>query len=180
MDSFEFNKIAGAVLGTLLFVLSLGIVSDALFAKHSPAKPGYDLPAMVENHGAGTAVAAVAAEPLPVLLAKADPKKGESAAKVCTTCHTLEKGGAAKPTGPNLAGVVGRKLGSGEFAYSDNMKAHGGNWTYENLNAFLTSPKGFVANTKMAYAGERDPAKRADIIAYLRSITDNPPPLPAP
>ena len=180
MDSFEFNKMAGAVLGTLLFLMGIGIVSDGIFSKHPPAKPGYDLPGTVDSHGSGAAVAATPAEPLPALLAKADPKKGEAAAKVCTTCHTFEKGGAPKPTGPDLAGVVGRPLGSTGFSYSDSMKAHGGNWTYENLNAFLANPKALVPNTKMAYGGERDPAKRADIIAYLRSITDNPPALPTP
>lgn len=71
-------------------------------------------------------------------------------------------------------------MGSTDFGYSDGLKGHGGAWTYESLNAFLTNPKAFIAGTKMAYGGERDPAKRADIIAFLRSITENAPPLPAP
>jgi cytochrome c len=178
MDSFEFNKIAGSVLGTLLFVMGLGIFTDAIFSHGSSEKPAYALPAAEEGHGAGSAAAAPAAEPLPVLLAKADPKKGEGLAKACATCHTLDPNGAAKPTGPNLAGVAGRKVGSTGFAYSDAMKAHGGDWTYDNLNAFITNPKGTVPGTKMAFAGEKDPAKRADIIAYLASITPNAPAMP--
>lgn len=179
MDSFEFNKIAGAVLGTLLFVMGLGVLSDSLFAHPHMNKPGYALPAVEAAHGA--TAAAAPAEPLPALLAKADAKKGEAAAKVCTTCHTLEKGAADKPTGPNLAGIVGRKMGATGFGgYSDGMKAAGKDWSYDSLNAFLTNPKAVVANTKMSWGGEKDAAKRADIIAFLRSITENAPPLPAP
>ena len=178
MDSFEFNKIAGSVLATLLFVMGLGIFSDAIFSPGHMEKPGYALPAAEESHGAGAAVAATPSEPLPVLLAKADPKKGEGLAKACATCHTLELNGAAKPTGPNLAGVVGRKTASTGFAYSDAMKAHGGDWSYDSLNSFITNPKGAVPGTKMAYAGEKDPAKRADIIAFLASITPNAPAMP--
>ncbi len=177
MDSFEFNKIAGGVLGTLLFVMGLGIFSDSLFSRSHSEKPGYALPAE-EVHAAATA-AAPAGEPLPVLLAKADPKKGESNAKVCTTCHNLAKDGAPKATGPNLYGVVERAVASTGYAYSDAIKAKGGNWSYEALNQFITNPKGYIAGTKMGYGGEKDPAKRADIIAFLRSLADTPAPLPA-
>ena len=180
MHSLEFNKIAGALLGTLLFVMALGIIAEGLFLRHRAEKAGYALAGLVDSHAAPAAAAAPDV-PLPALLAKADPKKGEGAAKVCTTCHTLEKGGADKPTGPNLAGVVGRKMGSTAFAgYSDGMKGMGGDWTYESLNKFLTNPKSLIATTKMSYAGERDPAKRADLIAFLRTISDGAPPFPAP
>ena len=180
MDSFELNKMAGAVLGTLLFVMGLGVVSDILFAAPHPAKPGYDLPAAGESHGGGAAAPAEAAVPLPTLLAKADPKKGEGLVKACTTCHSIDAGGSAKPTGPALYGVIDRSVASTSFSYSDAMKAKGGKWGYEQINAFLANPKGVVAGTKMSYAGEKDPAKRADIIAYLRSLSANPAPLPTP
>lgn len=179
MDSFEFNKVAGAVLGSLLFLMGLGVISSTLFARPHMNKPGYDLPSAAADSHAGPAAAAPTV-PLPELLAKADPKKGENYVKACAICHNLEKGGAAKPSGPNLPGVVGRKLGSTDYAgYSDPLKAKGGEWSYEALNAFITNPKAFVPNTKMSYPGEKDAQKRADMIAYLRSITDNPPPLPA-
>ena len=110
MDSFELNKMAGAVLGTLLFVMGLGVVSDILFAAPHPAKPGYDLPAAGESHGGGAAAPAEAAVPLPTLLAKADPKKGEGLVKACTTCHSIDAGGSAKPTGPALYGVIDLSL----------------------------------------------------------------------
>src|SRR6476469_878881 len=102
MHPFEFNKIAGAVLGTLLFAMGLGIVADVIFHQPKPAV-GYALPsaepaAATAEAGAG---AAASAEPRPVLLAKADPKKGEAAAKACTACHSYDKGGPNK-VGPGL------------------------------------------------------------------------------
>lgn len=175
MDDLGFNKIAGAVLGTLLFVMGLGIVSNGIFAPNKPAKAGYELaseePAAKGGEGA---VPAAADEPLPALLAKADAAKGEGLVKACAACHSFEKGGANK-VGPALYGVVGRDKGSiAGFAYSDGMKAKGGKWTYEDLNAFITNPKAFVAGTKMGYAGEKEGAKRANILAYLKSLSDAP------
>ena len=176
--NLEVNKIAGATLGTLLFVMSLGVVSDMIYSPHKPAKPGYDLPAAEEAPAGGAAQAAVASEPLPVLLAKADPKKGEASAKPCLACHVFEKGGANK-VGPHLYGVVERAKGSlPDFAYSEGMKTKGGKWDFADLDTFIANPKTAVAGTKMAYAGEKDPNKRADIVAYLRSLSDNPAPLP--
>jgi len=181
MDSFELNKIAGAVLGSLLLVMGLGIISDALFAAPRPAKPGYALPAAEESHGGPAAAAAPeVVTPLPVLLAKADAKKGEGLVKACAACHSLDSSGTAKATGPALYGVIDRAVGSTGFAYSDSMKAKGGKWGYEQLNAFLANPKGVVAGTKMSYAGEKDAAKRADIISYLRTLASSPAALPAP
>ncbi len=180
MDSFELNKIAGAVLGSLLFIMGLGVISDALFAAPRMAKPGYELPAAEAAQGGSAAAAPEVVTPLPVLLAKADPKKGEGLVKACAACHSLDSGAAAKATGPALYGVIDRAVGSTGFAYSDSMKAKGGKWDYVQINAFLANPKGVVAGTKMSYAGEKDAAKRADIIAYLRSLASSPAPLPTP
>jgi len=177
MDSFEFNKIAGGFLGTCLFTMALGVFSDALFARSTPEKPGYDLPAAVAAPAGGAKAAPEV--PFPELMAKADPKKGENDTKICSTCHSFDKDGQPKATGPNLVGVVGRRMGSTSFTgYSDGMKSKGGTWTYENINTFITNPRAFIDGTKMGYAGEKDPQRRADIIAYLRSLEDNPPPLP--
>ena len=175
MDDLGFNKIAGAVLGTLLFVMGLGIVSNGLFTPTKPAKPGYELATAEPAAAAGEAVAQTAPdEPLPILLAKADPAKGEASAKACTACHSFDKGGAAK-VGPALYGVVGRDKGAAAgFAYSEAMKGKGGKWDYEALNAFIANPKGYVAGTKMGYAGEKDGGKRANILAYLKSLSEAP------
>ena len=177
-DSFEFNKIAGAVLGTLLFTMAITILSEALLYSPPPAKPGYDLPSAAAPEAAAAPAAPV--EPLPVLLASADPKKGESFAKVCTTCHNFQKGAGAK-TGPGLYGVVGRPKGTFPgYDYSDGVKGKGGDWTFEDLNTFITAPRAFIPGTKMGFAGEKDPHKRADILAYLDTLADTPVPLPKP
>lgn len=175
--NFEINKMVGAFLGALLFVMGLGLFSNLLYAPEPMKAPGYALPAG-ETKTAAPAKAAAPAEPLPVLLAKADAKRGEAAAKPCATCHSFDKGGAAK-VGPPLYGVVGRAKGAvAGFGYSDALKAKGGNWSFEDLDKLIDNPKGFIAGTKMAYAGDKDAAKRADMLLYLRSLADKPADLP--
>jgi cytochrome c len=173
MDSFEFNKIAGAILGTLTFVMLVSFAGELLFAEKKPAKAGYELP-MAVAAGAPSAAAGPKDEPIAVRLAAADKAKGENTFKQCAACHTPDKGGANK-VGPNLWGIVGRDLGKGAgFGYSAALKAKGGAWDFEALDKFLTAPKGFIQGTTMAYAGISNGKTRADLIAYLNSITDSP------
>ncbi len=175
--NYELNKIAGAILGCLLFIQCVALISDAIFAS-KPAKPGYNLPAAQEE--AASAQGKPAPElPLPQLLAKADRKKGEDDTKPCQTCHNFEKGAGVK-IGPPLYGVVGRPRASVPgFDYSAAMKAKGGTWTFDEIFKFIKDPQSYIPGTKMTFAGEPDPQKRADIIAYLRTLSDNPVPLPA-
>jgi cytochrome c len=183
MDSFEINKVLGGLLGTCFVVFSIGIVSDSLFASPAPEKPGFIIEATEPAEG-GEAAAKPEAKPIAELLATADPKKGEAIFKKCQACHSGEKGGPNK-VGPDLWSVVDRPVAEHEgFSYSAGMKefSNGGkeHWTYDNLNHFLTSPKDFVKGTAMGFAGLKKDDERADLIAFLRTLSDNPVPLPKP
>ncbi len=181
MDSFEFNKIAGAVLATALVVFGLKELSSVIYHSETPEKPGFAIE-VAEAGGHGEAQAATGpAVSLGTLLASADPVKGAAGAKACAACHDFAKGGPNK-TGPDLWDVVERGIASHEgFAYSDGMKARSAEkWTFENLDAFLKDPKTATPKTKMAFAGVKRDQARADIIAYLASLSDAPKPFPAP
>ncbi len=179
MSSLEFNKIAGAVLATGLLVLGIKNFGSELFKTEAPEKPGFAI-AAAEATKTDDATAAKA-EPLPVLLAKADVNKGMAGSKACVACHNFDKGGANK-VGPVLWNVVGRKIASVEgFAYSESLKAMGDKpWDLDALNKWLAAPKEMVPGTKMAFGGIRNDQDRANVIAYLNSRADAPQPLPNP
>jgi len=178
MDSFELNKIMGALLGTCLFVLSINIGANAFFSPGKVEKPGYDIAVPETPAGGAPAGPAEPDKPIADLLASSDAAKGENAAKKCLACHTFNKGGPNR-VGPNLWGVLNRAKGSeAGFNYSAAMKSKGGEWTYEDLNKFLANPKGFVQGTNMQFAGLSKSSERADVINYLHTLADNPGPLP--
>ena len=177
METTNSNKLTLAVLGTLLGTMALGIFTNAVFAPHKAVKPGYALPA-AEEAAAPAAAKGPPEEPLPALLAKADPAKGAADTKPCQVCHNFEKGAAAK-VGPPLYGVVGRPVASvADFNYSDTLKKMGGTWTYEELFEFIKSPKTMEPGTKMTFPGDPDAHMRADILAYLQTLSDSPVPFP--
>jgi cytochrome c len=179
MDSFELNKILGAVLATCIVVLVTSFTASALFASKPPEKPGFAIAAKEAEGGKESAAAAAPSEPIEKLLQTASVEKGQAAAKVCQTCHTFEKNGPNR-VGPNLYGIVGDHKGEGRngFNFSAGMKAKGGTWTYEDLNKFLANPKAFVPGTAMGFAGIQKDSQRADVIDYLHTLADNPEPLP--
>jgi cytochrome c len=183
MDSFELNKILGAVLGTLLFVMGVGFLAEGIYHPIEDRGPGYALPEPEGTEAGGPAAPEAVAVSIGTHLSSPDPVQGEQDANKCKICHTQTNGGA-NGTGPNLWGVVGRPIAShAGFTYSEAMVAHSKevpNWTYDELNHFLTSPKGRVPNTKMGFAGVKDDAERANIIAYLSTLSDSPVPFPPP
>ncbi len=178
MNSFELNKILGAVLGTCLVLLALNIGANALFAPHVPAKPGFAI-AVATHEGAGAPAAKEPEVPLPVLLAKANVDKGKTTARQCQACHTFEKGGPNR-VGPNLWGIVDSPRGEdrGGFNFSQAMKTKGGKWSFDELFKFLKSPRDYIPGTAMTFAGISNDQQRADVIAFLDTLADNPVPLP--
>lgn len=180
MNSFEVNKIVGAILGTLLFVMGIGFLAEAIYAPRPGAGPGYALPEP-EGGDAAAARPGVETTPLPVLLASASAEDGAKVIRKCISCHNFGKGDGNK-TGPHLYDVVGRTIASIEdFSYSDalnKLAEEHGTWTYENLNAFITNPKAYAPGTKMGFGGLPSEKDRANLLAYLQSLSDNPVPFP--
>jgi cytochrome c len=183
MNSFEFNKIAGAVLGTALVVFGLNELSKVIYHSATPEKPGYAIEVAEADTGAGGGAAGgeQPAVSLGTLLASADAAKGQAVAKACAACHDFTDGGPNK-VGPGLYGIVGRNHASHEgFTYSDAMAAKKGEvWTYEALNEFIKNPKAAIPGTKMGFGGIKKDKDRADLLAYLGSLAATPVPFPAP
>ena len=178
MNSFELNKVLGAILACCLALLSLNIAAGAIFTPEKPAKPGFAI-AVKEGGAAEKAGPAEPSQPIETLLASASAEKGAAAAKQCAACHTFEKGGPNR-VGPNLYDIVGHERGTGRggFNFSAAMKAKGGTWTFDDLNKFIASPKGFIPGTAMGFVGIPKDSERADVIAYLNSLSEHPQPIP--
>lgn len=143
-----------------------------------PTKPGYEIAVKEEAHGGGNEPVPAPSEPIEKLLQTASVERGAEAAKKCASCHTFDKGGPNR-VGPNLFGIVNDHKGEGRgFNFSAAMKAKGGTWTFDELNKFLASPRGFIPGTAMGFGGITRDSERADLINYLRTQADNPVPLP--
>ena len=168
------NTIAGWVLGTAGIALGLSIASGMYFHSGTPAKMGYPVQG---DEASGSGEAAVA--PIATRLASADVAAGQASMAKCAACHTWNQGGA-NGTGPNLYATVGEPIGQGKngYAFSSVLSGHGGAWTFDNLDAWLTSPRAFAPGTKMTFAGLSNPQERANVIAFLNAQGSNVP-LPA-
>lgn len=175
----DFYKVWGAVLVAATVALAIGIViNEATQAEHL-VENAYKIDTGESQAQVAAAPVARVIEPVIPLLASADAAAGEKAFKRCSTCHTVNKGGANK-IGPNLYGVVGGNKGAASgFTYSGALTSMGGEWSYPELNAFLTKPKDFMKGTKMNFAGVKSVKDRANIIAYLRANADTPFPIPS-
>jgi len=179
MNSFEINKILGALLGTCLVLVATHIAAGAIFTRELPAKPGYVVAVTEEPPHAGASPTAAVEVPIENLLPTASPDKGAQVARQCQACHNFQEGQGAK-IGPDLYGVVGRPVASAAgFNYSAALKKMGGTWTFDALNKWLTKPSADAPGTAMTFAGLSNEKQRADVIAYLNTLSANPLPLPA-
>ncbi len=195
MGELGLNKIFGALLATALGMMALTTLPSLVFASTTGGHHGEDhaeeqtlsqkmcaqFHHCVEIAEAASSAEAEAVFDLGAALASADLTRGERLfAGQCSTCHTINAGGA-NGTGPNLHNVVGAtKMISAGFNYSGSMKGASGQWTYENLNEWLKSPAGYMKGTSMSFAGIKKDADRASVIAYLAANTEGAPPFPAP
>ena len=172
----RFNTIAGWVLFAGIVALGSSIVAGETFKSERPEEMGYPIEGVVQEGEGG----AEAEKPVAFYLATADAAAGEQVFKKCTACHNADKGGA-NALGPNLYGVMGEGIGKGHagYAFSPALSGVGGSWTWDTMNAWLTSPKKFAPGTKMTFAGLSNPQDRANVIAFLNSRSDSPLPLPA-
>ncbi len=178
MDGFEINKIAGAVLTAMLVIASGKTVMDITMQKHKPEKAGWALPVTEIKGKSAEPEVPFDAKAVLALLPKASAENGRDGFKKCLACHTPDKGGR-NLVGPNLWGVVGRKIAQTPgFNYSDGMKAHPGEWTWEELAKYLHSPVQTVPGNRMQFPGVKDSADLADLLAYIRTLSDIPAPLP--
>ncbi len=199
MFGYEPYKILGALLFTLLLLTMLRVGGNAMLIPEKLVENAYvplsvtedystdegegeeDDEGTAQNESEGKAAAKASREGAPqiaVLLAAADAGAGKKLAKKCATCHSFEQGGKNK-IGPILWNIVGAEKGKHEgFTYSKALVEKGGTWTYGDLDAFLSAPKAYVTGTKMLFPGFKKPQDRANLILYLHSLSDEPPPLP--
>ena len=180
MDSFELNKIIGAILLVALLVIGLGKVSNLVFKINKPEKSNYKVELDVESAETKGDEEPVQREIVDIaaLLSTGDLAHGEKVFKKCSACHSIKSGGGNK-IGPALYNVVGRKVGVlDDYKYSKALAEYSKNWSFEELNGFLLKPKDWIKGTKMAYAGLRKEKDRASVILYLNKYSDSPLPLP--
>ena len=179
MDSFELNKIIAAILMVALLIIGLSKIADGVFHVNKPENPGYKVES--ENKSKINASQSTEVEEkidIIAVMAQGDIASGEKIFKKCAACHSINKGGANK-IGPALYDVVGRKVGSVvDYKYSKTLASYDKEWTFEELNGFLTKPSAYLKGTKMSYAGLRKETDRASIIKYLNQNSDSPKTLP--
>ena len=173
------NTIAGWVLGSMMVAVAAGIGGHMIVQPIKAEKAGYPIEGAAEDGGAGGA--AVPDKPIAELLATADTAHGTEVFKKCSACHTVVQGGA-NGIGPNLWATVGEGIAQGKAGYPFSAAlttaGAGKKWDFEQLDAWLKSPRGYANGTKMTFAGLTSGKDRADVIAYLNTQGSNLP-LPA-
>ena len=177
-SSLEGNKILASILTAGVIAMSSGLIAGLIYYPETLSENAFPIAVEVADATSGDD-AGSGEESALALLASADSAAGAKQAKKCTSCHTFEEGGADK-IGPNLWDLVNQPIANNAgFAYSDALSTKSGEtWTFENLDAFITNPKGWAPGTKMSFAGIKKTSQRADLLLYMRDQSGNPAPLP--
>ena len=180
MDSFEINKIVAAVLMVALLVIGIGKLSDIIFYVEKPKTPSYavEVEQTIVNNSQESKEITEEKVDIATLMSMGDLATGEKVFKKCAACHSIVKDGKNN-IGPALYNVVNRDIGSvSDYKYSKALSDYGKEWSFEELNGYLTKPTKWIKGTKMAFAGLRKEKDRASVILYLNQNSDNPIPLP--
>ncbi|HEX7966846.1 MAG TPA: cytochrome c family protein [Stellaceae bacterium] len=173
--SFEMNKIAGAILGAMILAMVSGIIAHMLVHPMALEKPAYIVAGAEPTEQKG-GEASKGPEPIAPLLANASVDAGKEQSKKCMACHTFEKGGPNR-IGPNLFNVLGEPIAEGRngYAFSPALSKHKGQkWDVQELNQWLDDPKSFAPGTKMTFSGLPKAQDRANVVAYLNTLSDSP------
>ncbi|HQT63956.1 MAG TPA: c-type cytochrome [Acidocella sp.] len=177
-DSLLINKIAAGILTAGIVFWCANRVASIMVPDEAPKKVAIAITGM--QTAAAPAAAPAGPESIIPLIATADVSKGMAfVQQQCSACHSLNQGGAAG-VGPNLYGVMGAAMFSNaSFSYSDAAKGKAkGNWGYDSMGNWLADPSSFVPGTAMSYPGIKNTQTRADVVAYLRTLSASPIPLP--
>ncbi|UOA25999.1 cytochrome c family protein [Pseudosulfitobacter sp. DSM 107133] len=165
-DTMTTTKVAGALCGALLIFLLGKWAAEGLYHPESHGEAAY----VIEVADGGGDAAPAEEVNFDELMANADVEKGAKVFRKCSACHKLD---GSNGTGPHLDGLVGRDVGAvAGFSYSAAMAGHGGVWTPEEISHFIENPRGFISGTAMGFAGLKKPEERADVIAYIQSVTN--------
>ena len=182
MSSFEFNKILAAIILAIIVIVIISKVGDIIVDNNKTdlQETAYkiDIPEPDSNIATDSITTSKNIEPIIDLLASASLENGEKIYKKCGSCHLYKKDSKSK-IGPSLWNIINKPKGNtAGFAYSKALIEFGGNWNYEELNNFLYNPKEYIKGTKMNFVGLKKNQDRADLILWLRQLSDNPIPLP--
>ena len=174
------NKIIVSIILALVLILGINKITDSIYYVEKPEKSAYQVDSLTTvTSTASSEVSVGSSEALNIeaMFASTNATEGAKIFTKCTTCHSIAQGGGNK-IGPSLWNVFGRKAGSiTDYKYSKAMAAYGKQWSFEEMNGFLTKPKDWVKGTKMSFAGLKNAKDRAAVILYMNENTDSPLPL---
>ena len=180
MDSLEINKIVACVLVVALVIIGITNLSEILYEVEKPEVAHFQVEGLEDISEAAVISEAeeiIEETSITILLASADLGKGEKVFKKCSSCHVPNEGGANK-IGPALWDIVNKDIAAAvDYDYSNALASYDGTWSYEELNGFLKNPKKYIEGTKMSFSGLKKENDRANVILYLRSLSNTPAPI---